>query len=97
MDKDSQMISSMSNALIDLQVKYRGGNVVDRMQMKPALEELLNDFSRYQIKLLKEGIITTDGDIEEMSQIKSEIDAAGNKQQLIAAIGKIIGFITGKI
>lgn len=97
MDKDAQMISEMSNTLIDLQVKYRESNIVDRMAMRPSLEELLNDFSKYQIRLLKEGIITSDQDMEEMAQIKSEVDAAANKQQLLAAIGKTIGFIATKV
>ncbi len=97
MDKDSEMISKMSNTLIDLQVKYRSSNVVDRMQIRPALEELLNDFSNFQIKLLKEGTITTDADVAEMAKIKLEIDAAANKQQLLTAIAKTIGFVATKL
>src|SRR5665648_93514 len=97
MDKDSQMISAMSGALIDLQVKYRASSVTDRMQLKPALENLLTTFSKYQIALLKEGTITTDSDLAEMSQIKQAIDAAANKQQMIAAIAKTAGFIVSKI
>ena len=97
MDKDAQMISKMSYALIDLQVKYRGSGIVDRMQIRPSLEELLNDFAKYQIRLLKEGTITSDADLEEMIKIKKEIDDASKKQQLLAAIGKTIGFIASKI
>ena len=97
MDNDSQMIKVMSNALIDLQVKYRSSSVVDRMKILPDLEKLLNDFSKYQLNLLKEGIITTDDDLEEMAQIKRDIDAAANKQQLLLAIGKTIVFIGKKI
>lgn len=97
MDKDSQMISAMSGALIDLQVKYRASSVTDRMQIKPALENLLSDFAKYQVALLKDGTITTDSDLAEMSQIKHSIDAAANKQQMIAAIAKTAGFIVSKI
>ncbi len=77
--------------LIDLQGKYRSSNVVDRTPIRPALEELLNDFSNFQIKLLKEGPITTDADVAAMAKIKLEIDAAANKQQLLTAIAKTIG------
>ncbi len=97
MDKDAQMISKMSYALIDLQVKYRSSGIVDRMQIRPALEEMLNDFAKYQVRLLKEGTITTDADLEEMVKIKKEIDEASQKQQLLAAIGKTIGFIASKV
>ena len=97
MDKDSEMIKSMSNALIDLQVKYRSSHILDRMQLKPALEELINDIAKYQMRLLKEGTITTDADLVDMQQIKDEIDAAAEKQQLLEAIGKTIGFVATKI
>jgi len=87
----------MSNALIDLQVKYRATGVVDRMKIRPELEKLLNEFAKYQVELLKEGTITSAADMEEMTALKGEVDAAANKQQLIAAIGKTIGFIAKKI
>ena len=97
MDNDAQMIKSMSNALIDLQVKYRAASVTDRMQIKPALDDLIQKFSQFQIALLKEGTITTDADMAEMANLKKEIDSAANKQQMIAAIAKTAGFIVKKL
>lgn len=97
MDNDAQMIKSMSNALIDLQVKYRASGVADRMQLKPALDDLLDKFAKYQILLLKEGTITTESDMAEMASLKKDIDAAANKQQMIAAIAKTAGFILKKL
>ncbi len=97
MDKDAQMIAVMSNALINLQVKYRSSNITDRMQIRPELEKLLNRFSNYQKLLLQEGTISTDTDLSEMETIKSEIDKAANKQQLLAAIAKTISFLITKI
>lgn len=97
MDNDALMIKSMSNALIDLQVKYRAASVTDRMQIKPALDDLLQKFSKFQIALLKEGTITTDSDMAEMAQLKKDVDAAANKQQMIAAIAKAAAFIVKKL
>lgn len=96
MDNDAKMISILSNALINLQVTYRGSNVIDRMQMKPKLEELLNRFASYQLKLLEEGIITTEDDLAEMAVLKEQIDNAANTQQILAMIGKTIAFIITK-
>ena len=97
MDNDSKMLSLFSTALIDLQVKFRSSPIVDRMLIRPSLEELMSDYADYQIKLIKEGTITTDADLAEMSDIKTEIEAAAQKQQLIAAIGRTIGFVAGKV
>lgn len=96
MDNDAKMITILSNALINLQVKYRGSNVIDRMQLKPNLEELLNKFSGYQLKLLEEGIITTENDLVEMALLKEQMDNAANTQQILAMIGKTIAFIITK-
>lgn len=97
MDNDAKMIQGLSNALIDLQVKYRSSKIQDRMLIRPALEEVLEDFYKYQIRLLKEGTLTTPADLEQMEAIKAEIQAAASKQKLIAAIGKTIGFIATKV
>ena len=97
MDKDALMISTLSNALIDLQVKYRSYPVLERIKIRPELEGLLREFSAYQLKLLDEGVITTDQDLQEMKQIKEGIDQAADEQQMILAIGKTLGWIAGKV
>jgi hypothetical protein len=97
MDKDSKMLEEMGNALIDLQVKYRASSLSDRMALKPALEELLNDYADYQLRLLKEGIITSDEDLEEMANIKKEIDKAAKMEALLKAIARTIAFVATKI
>lgn len=96
MDNDAKMLELMGNALTDLQVKYRESPLKDRMIMKPTLEELLKDFASYQIALLKEGVITTDEDLDEMRNIKKEIDKAAKAQQLAQAIAKTIAFVATK-
>lgn len=97
MDKDTQMLQELGNAVITLQVKYRNSQLADRMTLKPALEELLSDYATYQIKLLKEGVITSDRDLKEMSDIKSEIENAAKKEALLRAIGKTIAFIAIRV
>lgn len=96
MDYDAMMIRELSNALINLQVKYRACTVTDRMKLRPKLEELLAHFSRYQLKLLEEGVITTENDLREMALLKQQIDQAADTQQMLAMIGKTIAFIVTK-
>lgn len=97
MDNDSRILQEMGNTIIEFQVKYRQSSLADRMAMKPLLEELLHDYAKYQIRLLKEGVITTDEDLDEMAQIKDEIDKAAEKQELIKAIARTVAFIAAKI
>jgi len=96
-DADAAMLEKMGNALVDLEVKFRNSSLSERVEMRPALEGLLADYTEYRLRLLKEGIITTDADLEEMARIKQEIDAAASKQALIKAIVRTVAFIAAKI
>jgi recombinational DNA repair protein RecT len=91
------MIQEMGEALIDLQVKYRSSSLTDRMAMKPALEELLADYANLQVRLIKEGVITTDEELEEMADIKQEIEEAAEKEALLKAMARTIAFIATKV
>jgi recombinational DNA repair protein RecT len=97
MDRDTQMLQEMGNAVITLQMKFRNSPLADRMAIKPALEELLSDYADYQIRLLKEGIITSEQDLAEMADIRQEIEQAAKKEALLKAIGKTIAFVAVKI
>ena len=97
MDNDTQMLKEMGDAVVALQVKYRNSPLAERMALKPALEELLSDYSNYQLRLLKEGVITNQEDLDEMANLKQEIDQAAEKEALLKAIGKTIAFIALKI
>ena len=97
MDNNAQLKSSMKNAFIDLQVKCDESNALDRIKIRKELNKMASNIAQFNIVLLKEGTIVTDADMQEMAEIKKEIDAAADKQQLIAAIGKAIGFIASKV
>ena len=58
--------------------------------MKPALDELIKDHAQYQIKQIKEEVITTKEGIEEMDRIKKEIDKAAKLEKILIAIAKFL-------
>lgn len=97
MDKDTQMLQTMGDALVALQVKFKLASVEDRAALKPSLQEAMNDYAAYQIKLLKDGVVSTDADLKEMTEIRSEIDAAGDKQSMLLAIARTIAFVSGRL
>jgi hypothetical protein len=96
MDNDAKMLEQMGTALTNLQIKYRASSLADQMELRPALDELLEKYSDYQSKLLDEGIITKDSDLADMEEIKAAIDDAAKKQELAVAIAKTIAFIATK-
>lgn len=97
MDNDARMIEALGTALTELQLRYRAANLRDRLILKPALAELLDDYARYQVKLLKEGVITTDEDLAEMKQIREAIENAARNQELVAALGRTLAFVAARV
>lgn len=97
MDNDSKMLLALGEGLIDLQLKYRASSLTDRMTLKPALDQLLADYADYQIRLLKEGTITTAEDLTEMAAIKKQIDKAAECQKVLAAFARTIAFVATKV
>ncbi len=97
MDKDTEMLQNMGNAVVALQIKYRSSSFSEQVGIRPKLDEMLTKYANYQIKLLDNGIITTDTDLEEMAEIQREIDQAAQTQQLVQAIAKTIVFVAKKV
>jgi hypothetical protein len=97
MDKDAEMLQKMGDALVALQVQYRMSSIDDRAALKPSLQQALNDYAACQVKLLEDGVISTDADLQEMTEIRSEIDRAGDKQSMLLAIARTVAFISTKL
>ena len=89
MDNDAKMLEAMGNALVDLQVKYRNSSLANRMAMKPALDELVADYAQFQMRLLKEGTVSTNDELKEMQEIQTDIDTAANNQKLFGRAGRL--------
>ena len=97
MDNDAEMLKRLGNQITNMLVKYRALPIDEQMAVHPALKQLLEEYARYQAKLLMIGIITTDEDIKEIKLLKTAVDDAANKMDLLAAIGKFISFIVVRV
>jgi hypothetical protein len=97
MDNDSLMLERMGEALTILMVRFRQSSIDDRADLRPPLLELMNDSADYQNRLLKENVLTSEADLEDMRVIRSEIDLAASKQALLLAIARTSLFIATKI
>jgi hypothetical protein len=97
MDNDAQMLDVLGGALVDLQTKYRMAGLEDRMALRQPLQEALDDYANYQGKLLKEGIITSESDLDEAKAIAAAIAAAADRQSFLVVLGRVIAFVATKI
>jgi hypothetical protein len=97
MDPDTLMLQLMGSALTALQVKFKLSSIDDRADLRPQLMEAMQNFAAYQMKLLKDEVVTTQADLDDMKAIRDEIDAAGDKQSTLMAIARVVGFISARI
>lgn len=97
MDDDAKMLEQMGQAVVGMQVKYRAAPLRERMALKPALEELLEDYARFQMRLLKEGTITSAEDLVEIASIRADIDKAAKTEALLKAVARTIAFVATKV
>src|SRR5437868_173863 len=96
-DNKSKLLQVMSDAINDLEQEYHDSSVVDRVALQPPLEDLLTKYAELRLELIQSAQTITQADIDTMQHIKAEIDAAAQKQQLLAAIAKTVGFIATKL
>ena len=96
-DNDAVMLEQMGHALIDLQLKYRASPLAERVALRPKLEQLTTEYTRFQLRLIADGVVTTGDDLAEMESIRAEIDAAASKQKLIAALARTAAFVTMRV
>ena len=97
-DNDLILLEEAKDAAFALDKAYRravrGGDMDAAMELRPKLNRVHSAFSGARMNLLDKGLLATDDDVAEMRRIKSEIDDAAERQQLITGALKIIGFLT---
>jgi hypothetical protein len=93
MDRDTELLQESSLALIALHVRFKEAPLLEKLKLKPVIDEAIDNFAALQRKLLAEGTITSADDLAEIAEIKSAIDAAASNQQLIAAGTRFLGLI----
>jgi len=91
------MIDRMGAALTNLQVKYHAATLRERMQLRPQVEKLVDDYNGYQLRLLDDGLVATDADLAEMEELKKAIDSAAHKQELLEATASVAAFIAKRM
>lgn len=92
-DPDAKVLRDAGNTATEIDVRYREGNVNDRRKLRKPRDDAFGEYSRVRLELLKAGTITTAADVKDMKAIRGAVEAAGETQALIIAIGRFISFL----
>ncbi len=92
-DTDAQTLKQAADAVLEIDMKYRIlPSIDDKEALKPARDEAFSNYTAMRLKLLEEGVITAPRDVEDMKEIRAEIEKAAQTQTLISAAGKAAVF-----
>lgn len=96
-DNDEIILENAKEVAFKLDKAYRRAVLnadLDTMsKLKPQIEEAFDHYRQARLKLLEEGVLATDEDVEEMRRILEEIDQAAQTQSLIMGSIKFVSFI----
>ena len=92
-DNDAQMLRVMGNTITDLQIQYRAASLEDQAILIGPLKEMLRDYGKHQVRLLKAGTITSDAELADMKAIQNSISDDAKRQELLIAFAKIVALI----
>ena len=96
-DNDEIVLEDAGAAVFSLEKAYRRAmrerDLTKMTELKPNLEEAVDQYSLGRLKLLEEGVIATDEDVAELRRIRAEIDQAASIQSLIEGAGSFVRFM----
>ena len=93
MDNDAIVLKAAAAAATSIDLKYRQASFSEKLELKQDRDKAFNAYSKARRKLLEEGVICTQNDVEEMKSIRQQIGHAKKTQSLLMAVGRLIAFL----
>lgn len=90
MDNNESYLEEAAKAAFIIGVKYRQADINGKQELRHARDKAFSAYSIARLKLLEDEVICTNEDVEEMKDIRQEIQQAAKTQTLIIAIARFI-------
>ncbi|MCY6489157.1 hypothetical protein [Leptolyngbya sp. GGD] len=92
-EKNELFFQQASELLSKIEIRYRQADFDEQVQLKKERDRAMALFSKARLAILKEGIICTDADVEQMQQLKQQIDSSTDILQVVATVAKFTSFV----
>lgn len=89
MDKDMLVLEDAAAAVLSVDKKYRRADFNGKIRLKKERDSVFNAYAKARLKLLEEGVISRDKDVEEMKEIRKEIARAKKIQSILVGTAKL--------
>jgi hypothetical protein len=93
MDNDLIILKQAKSALFAIDVKYKMSGFNDKKKLVKARDAAFSTYALERLELLEEGVKCTQQDIDEMKEIRRQIEEAAETQTLIQAIFRLTSFL----
>ena len=98
MDYDIRVLKEAFKITLILDMKYRRASFNEKVKLKEVRDEAFSKFTLARLKLLEEGVICTNEDLEEMKALREKIHEAARMRtgfltKLLPLCGPAGGFI----
>jgi hypothetical protein len=94
-DNDAKCLVELGNSVIEADVAYHLASPVDKIALYQPLQALHDEYTKAKLKLLAEGVICTDADVQKMKTIRQEMNQAADTQSVIHMILKLAAVLRG--
>lgn len=93
-DHDLEVLEKATKAVFLIDKKYKKASFDEKLEIKDARDKAFNAYMLARIQLVRDGIICTPDDVDQMKNIRQEVEQAANTQSLIIAIFRLARFLT---
>jgi hypothetical protein len=94
MDHDETILKKAAATATSIDIKYKRASATDKAILKPGRDEAFSAYAGARLKLLEEGTVSSEADVEEMGEIRRQVAHARKTQSLVIAIGRFVGFLS---
>ncbi len=93
MDKDLRILEDAASSVMTIDRRYRHASFNDKVTMKPKRDQAFRAYAKARIKLLQDGVLATQADVNKMVEIKEAVSRARSTQSTIEGAINLAAFL----
>ena len=93
MDNDTLVLQDAHACVMNIDVQYKMADFNTKKQLKKYRDRAFNVYAMARLELLTDEVICTDEDVQQMHNIRQQVEQAANTQALISGMVSLLGFL----
>jgi hypothetical protein len=94
LETNQQFLQAAADILSQLDIRYMEADLDEQLELRDELDRAMRNYSRTRLKILRQAVICTAEDIEEMQKIRDNLAQTDNFQQILQVALRFAGFLS---